>query len=839
MASKPFGAAQQLRKLFSTGVVSHFGDDRLLHQFLAERDESAFEALVERHGPMVLGVCLGVLRNPDDAQDAFQATFLILAKKGQSVRARASLGSWLYRVAYHMAVQMNADHARRRDMERHAVKPMSGIGGDDASGADLVAVLLDEVNRLPERLRLPIVLCHLEEMTHAEAAERLGWTVGTIRGRVARARALLRSRMARRGFAMSAGAIAAVMAEHQATAAMPGSWVAATVEAATSIVAGRVATVSAAYILSERGIRTMSLTKLKATVALVSTAGAALTLACLVALAVAGPPVTETGPPAQVNVPRPEVPARPVTKPDKDGALNYLGKVVERETGKPVAGAVVIVKRSVFSPSRPRADRELARTRHTTDADGVYTFSIPADQVAEKDLYLEVNVDSPRHATLPFTAYSLAAIRDGERQGVAPFFAKVAVRPGAPIWGRVLKPSGEPAAGITVQACSRAEGLKLGDPDYNYSPSSEATTDREGKFRLVVSTPGAAVVWILPKAYAPEGIRLVDNRRGDLGEFRLEPGFVVKGRVLDSDGRPLAGILVEATRELSQPEHEALNTLFVVDQIRRKATTNRDGLFTLDPLPASTYAIQPIPFEAVSSTQEIPRPLPAVFRPQTITIGPDVAPAVVELRGAPHLVVEAQIYDREGKPFGDRESVLSFSAEVDRAWWSIQASATADGKIRILVPRALENAQFDLMPGRQATALQWRIGRSGPYHWNRFHRFGALDHDVRDIEIVHLKAPVLTVKATDEAGRPIKGAIVSAQFTNAGPEPDTSYIVRDGVNSNVHFEEQPDGAFRSTSLHPGREFVITAQIAGRAPAYQTLTLAEGEKRELTLVLKAD
>jgi beta-lactamase regulating signal transducer with metallopeptidase domain len=535
----------------------------------------------------------------------------------------------------------------------------------------------------------------------------------------------------------------------------------------------------------------------------------------------------------------PEPPPWPATEPDEDGSLTYSGKVADSDTGKPVAGAVVIVKRSLFFPSHPRDDRELGRTRHTTDAGGVYTFSIPAEQVAEKDLYLAVDVEHPAYAPLPFRGYPLVAIRDDERKGLRPFFAVVAVRPGAPISGRVIAPGGEPAAGVEIRAGSRAEKLRPGDADYAYGPFSETTTGPDGSFRLMVTTPGPAVFWVLPKGFAPEDHLLIDGRRGDLGTFRLKPGVTVPGRVVDASGQALAGILVEATRDLNAPEIEALSRLSVGDLIRRKATTGTDGRFTLDPLPAGSYALQPITFEAISPTLEIPRPLPAVFRPQKFVLRAGQTAAAVELRGAAHRVIAAQFFDSKGKPFVDQNSVLTFSGEVDGQWWSTQATASDDGKIVIHVPRAMENAQFDLMPGRQATALRWRIGRSGPYLSSRFHRFGALDQDVRDLEIIHYAAPVLTVKATDEGGRPVKDLVVSARFTTPEPEPDTSYILKGGVNSDVLFQEQRDGRLRSTSLQPGRELLVTAQAAGFAPASQKLTLAEREHLEVKLVLKPE
>src|SRR5262249_11927776 len=143
------------------------------------RDDAAFEALIQRHGPMVLSVCEGVLKDPNDSQDAFQATFLVLVRKAGSIRAGSSLGSWLYRVAYNMAMQINAEAARRREVERRAGEMASPNGRHDPRRDEWIPALYEEVNRLPEKYRLPVALCHLERMTYAQAAHHLGWTEGT------------------------------------------------------------------------------------------------------------------------------------------------------------------------------------------------------------------------------------------------------------------------------------------------------------------------------------------------------------------------------------------------------------------------------------------------------------------------------------------------------------------------------------------------------------------------------------------------------------------------------------------------------------------------------------
>jgi RNA polymerase sigma factor (sigma-70 family) len=199
---------RRLRQAIGVPAGGETTDSHLLAQFVRDRNEQAFAALLERRGPMVLAVCRQVLGDSHDAEDAFQATFLVLAQKAASVRQGESLAGWLHRVAYHTALRARARAAQRKDHERQARNMAQPDSLSELAFGELRPVLHEEVNRLPGKFRHPVILCYLEGKTNEEAAAELGWPVGTVKGRLALARELLRSRLTRRGLALSAAVFA-------------------------------------------------------------------------------------------------------------------------------------------------------------------------------------------------------------------------------------------------------------------------------------------------------------------------------------------------------------------------------------------------------------------------------------------------------------------------------------------------------------------------------------------------------------------------------------------------------------------------------------------------------
>jgi RND family efflux transporter MFP subunit len=237
-------------------------DGQLLRAFLQGRDEAAFETLVRRHGTMVLGVCRRLLTNVHDAEDAFQATFLVLVRQARSVARRDVVGNWLYGVAYHTALKARALARRRQDKER-AVPPTPRPA--EPVAPEWLAALDEELHRLPDKYRSPLVLCDLEGMTRKDAARLLRWPEGTVHGRLARARALLAKRLTRRGVALSAPALATGLAELGAAAGPPATLIASTVKVGALLAGGAGASALGANVLTltQGVIQAMFLAKLR------------------------------------------------------------------------------------------------------------------------------------------------------------------------------------------------------------------------------------------------------------------------------------------------------------------------------------------------------------------------------------------------------------------------------------------------------------------------------------------------------------------------------------------------------------------------------------------------
>jgi RNA polymerase sigma factor (sigma-70 family) len=263
MATGPMNEVlQHLRSAVLPQDGAGLTDGQLLHDFVSRRAETALAVLVRRHGPMVWGVCRRILRHPHDAEDAFQATFLVLVRKAASIASRDLVANWLYGVAYQTARKARATAARRKERERQLPQLPEAEAAPQDPWQDLQPLLDHELNRLPDKYRTPIVLCDLQGKTRKEAASQLGCPEGTVAGRLARARNLLARRLARRGLPVSGTALAAILAPNAASAGVPIAAVSAAIRAASGFAGGGVLS-ARAVALAEGVLKSMFLTKLK------------------------------------------------------------------------------------------------------------------------------------------------------------------------------------------------------------------------------------------------------------------------------------------------------------------------------------------------------------------------------------------------------------------------------------------------------------------------------------------------------------------------------------------------------------------------------------------------
>jgi RNA polymerase sigma factor (sigma-70 family) len=258
---------QHLRRAALRHVGATLTDGELLERYVTQRDDAAFEALMRRHGPMVLGACRRVLGNEADAEDAFQATFLVFVHKAASIRSRSTVSNWLYGVAHNMALKAKALNRKRYMKEREAASVPKHQARAEV-WQEVQALLDAELSGLPDKYRVAIVLCDLEGKTIKEAARRLGWPQGTVATRLTRGRACLAKRLGKHGLTLSGAVVAALVSQGAALANMRTALIDSTIRAASMIMAqGKIAvggTISVRVAaLAEGMMKTMLLSKLK------------------------------------------------------------------------------------------------------------------------------------------------------------------------------------------------------------------------------------------------------------------------------------------------------------------------------------------------------------------------------------------------------------------------------------------------------------------------------------------------------------------------------------------------------------------------------------------------
>jgi RNA polymerase sigma factor (sigma-70 family) len=509
-------ALRQLRRLADESAGHDLSDAALLQRFRAGREETAFALLVQRHGPMVLGVCRRVLGDHHEAEDAFQATFLVLVRRAGAIHTREALGSWLYRVAYRVAARARHEQARRRAAAPEATPPAAAPDpADAATWAELRQALDEELRRLPVKYRAPVVLCCLEGKTHEQAGRELRWPKSSVTARLDRARCLLRRRLERRGFAVPAAMLAALLAAEATAAAVPAALLLATVRLALGVLHGQPAAAAPGVALADGVLRGMARARLATAAALLVAFG----------LAVAGAGALARPNPAGDDNPPPAA-SRAEDRHDEAGQGAVVAGTVTDEGGKPVAGARVWLRE--YGKPGPRLRSADA------DAQGRFRFA----GVAPGNAWVV--------AVAPGRSFGGLG-RDLQAGQVADDL-KLVLTPPRELRLRLTAEDGKPVAGAVLEHLSwktpRADHFYLPPEVWQREKLPVPRSDRDGT--LVI--PG------LPRDAVCQGrLKHVDFARcefedaapgGEPVAVRLERGWLVTVVAVGPDGKPAPGATV-------------------------------------------------------------------------------------------------------------------------------------------------------------------------------------------------------------------------------------------------------------------------------------------------------
>jgi RNA polymerase sigma factor (sigma-70 family) len=545
-AAPPDDARRALERLLRAGTAPGATDGLLLERFLEGPEAAAsdaFAVLVDRHGPAVLRACRRVLDDPHDAEDVAQAAFLVLARRARAVRRRDSVASFLLGTALRLARRLRVESARRRRHERQGAA-MAVQSDSRSRNSDAWPALYEELDRLPEALRDPLVLCYLEGLTNEQAAGRLRVPVRTVQRRLAQGRERLRRRLERRGVGLATVGMLLAASSSLAQAAEPpaAAWAEATARAAARLISGRSAAglaTAEALTLAEEAVTAMLRAKLRLAAAALLALGAF--AAGLIPLALAQRPAD--APPAPPRADAPDEPeARPLgrlpewvnERPRTGPGRTFRLQVVDDATGKPVPFANVRLWVAL------RTD-----DWRTTDADGrldILHSTGPADTRIGVDVWGD--------------GFAMQRHNWGDHGEPIPDGDTVRLQPGEALSGRVTDEQGNPVPGATVYLWSH--NYKRKDP-HELLFDLRATTGPDGRWRTAGApeTTGELLGYYIThpdylsdREYAGGREKpSIESLRDGTAVSVLKKGPPIEGRVLDADGQPVADALVFATEQ--------------------------------------------------------------------------------------------------------------------------------------------------------------------------------------------------------------------------------------------------------------------------------------------------
>jgi beta-lactamase regulating signal transducer with metallopeptidase domain/5-hydroxyisourate hydrolase-like protein (transthyretin family) len=531
-------------------------------------------------------------------------------------------------------------------------------------------------------------------------------------------------------------------------------------------------------------------------------------------------PSTRAAASEQGAQPATTVESKEESKKPAEALTSYTGRVIDNLSGKPIAGAQVTVQREKTKSGKHTT---LEDTKHITDVEGKYTFTLTPEQVALSGLYLNFIVEHPDYCR-HYEGYSYWMILRDAKAGDRPFFEKTELEPADKITGTIEMPDGKPAADVMVKAYSQP------NKEHTSNYWFDVKTDQDGHFEAKTVKGGIGVFWIIPKDFSPSS-HILTEKHGNLGRFVLEKGIVLEGSLLDENGKPVPDAWVNANLK-SGPAKKSWD-MPVYDYLSRSALSDAQGRFTLAPLPEGTYGlgIDNEPSDALADKSKSCEVEPTFLR-QEVILSPSEDQKPIEITAVPHVVVEAQFFDSSGKRTSSYPPHLF--GQFGSSSYYREAKMDDNGKATFKAPKGLDRATLDVITNLH-TAIRHRTGKDSPLQNGQTIRLGTLQNDIKDIEIIKYNSPVVIIRAADQDGKPISTSKPQIVYTEGRYSQDQSHPAN--FKGDAFFQRQSDGRWATSELLPDEDFTLTVEVQGYEPKTEKLNLPEGAIKELEMRLK--
>jgi beta-lactamase regulating signal transducer with metallopeptidase domain/uncharacterized GH25 family protein len=528
-------------------------------------------------------------------------------------------------------------------------------------------------------------------------------------------------------------------------------------------------------------------------------------------------------------------PSAPATRPAVE--VSFTGTVVDSGTNQPLADAEVVVR--FVEPGQLSGGDPVASAK--TDAEGRYRVTVPGIGRDESFRTLLVTADHPKYASSTLRSAPVFILKNQPAPNL-PTFAEIKLKPAKPTTGLIVTPEGRPAPGVVVIASWSVipprDQLSLSNPPQTGRLVTK--TDEQGRFEVKTPTDANVRFEFIPSGFVGSSLGLETTRRGELDKISLKAGLRLKGVVLDSEGRPLAGVGLWIGGQ--GPETV------------RQTETDAEGKFAFEPLPAGACTLLPTPslIDQITFALVRSRPLPAAFSPSAIklVLKDGEEPAPITIKAVPHVSVEVLCLDGSGKPVADQSvmvlspipalKVFAGPAVPRPESWASAGPSGPDGRVTILVPRGAEGALIAV--DQRVVRYEDAEGRPIPKSMDGV-VLKNLEKDIKGVVVRVFHSPVVSLKLATRDGAAPKDLKVEARYDGERPSPRWIRILPGlngidvGETDRMRVRQLGNGRLQFSSIVPGLPITITASAEGFRPADVKATLSEGESKDLELVLE--